>query len=143
MRRRDAIRLMRANLLRRRSAIRQSLDLTRSQLGGPNDHEVFDSVDLALDAEQQEISSQLAEAESSELAQIDVALERMAAGEYGVCDDCGRSIPLTRLQAVPYATLCVNCQHDQEVAGHERGQPASWVVGSERPPMANGNAVGQ
>ena len=141
MRRRDAIRLMRANLLRRRSAIRQSLDLTRSQLHGTNDREVGDSVDFALDAEHHEISSQLAQVESAELAQINVALERMSTGEYGVCDECSRSIPLARLQAVPYATLCIDCQRDQEPPGHEH-QSAGWNLGGERRLMLNGNGVG-
>lgn len=139
MKRRDAIRLMRANLLRRRGALRQSLDLTRSQLCGTNDREVGDSVDFALDAEHHEISSQLAQVESAELTQIDVALERMSTGEYGVCDECCRSIPLARLQAVPYATLCINCQREQERAGHDS---VSWGGGSEHRLMLNGNGVG-
>lgn len=130
MRRRDTIRLTRANLLRRRSAIRQSLDLSRSQLSGTNDRDVGDSVDFALDAEHHEISSQLAQVESAELAQIDVALERMSSGQYGVCDACSRNIPLTRLQAVPYATLCIECQREQERMGHEPHDSASWSGGN-------------
>jgi DnaK suppressor protein len=142
MKRRDAIRLMRANLLRRRSAICQSLDLTRLQLQGANDHEVGDSVDFALDAEHREISSQLAQVESAELAAIDVALERMSAGEYGVCDVCDRNIPLARLQAVPYTTLCVDCQREQEHVGREQHNSANWESVSERRLMFNGNGVG-
>ena len=127
MKRRDAIRLMHANLLRRRSAIRRSLDLTRSQLSGANDREVGDAADFALDAEHHEISSQLAEVESAELAQIDVALERMSSGEYGVCDECRRSIPLGRLQAVPYATLCIKCQREAEREGSGGGADVDWT----------------
>lgn len=114
MRRRDAIRGMRSNLLRRREAICKSLDLSRLQLQASNEQDVGDHVDVALDAEYHELSSQLAEVESSELVQIDVALERIATGDYGVCDDCGRNIPLIRLRAVPYATLCIQCQRGEE-----------------------------
>ena len=141
MKRRDAIRLMRVTLLRRRRAIRQSLDLTRSQLSGTSDREVGDSVDFALDAEHHEISSQLAQVESAELTQIDVALERMSTGEYGVCDECSRSIPLARLQAVPYTTLCIDCQRKQESAGHEHFSE-SWNVTSDQNLTLNGNGVG-
>lgn len=50
----------------------------------------------------------------TELRQVDHALERLDAGEYGVCEDCGEPIPEPRLRAVPYATLCVECAEDEE-----------------------------
>ena len=58
-----------------------------------------DVIDAALDAAQEEISSQLAEVESRELAQIEGALERMREGTYGECDICQGKIPLARLNA--------------------------------------------
>lgn len=44
------------------------------------------------------------------LAQIDAALARMDAGEYGRCERCGREIDPERLEAKPYATMCIECQ---------------------------------
>jgi RNA polymerase-binding protein DksA len=44
------------------------------------------------------------------LGQIDEALAKMDAGTYGTCDRCGKPIPHARLEAIPYATLCVDCQ---------------------------------
>jgi DnaK suppressor protein len=140
MKRRDAIQKMRANLLRRRDAIGKSLDLTRSQLGTVHDCDVGDSVDHALDAEYHEISSQLAEVESTELSQIDVALQRMATGNYGVCDDCGRNIPLARLQALPYATLCIECQRDREADGPSESNTTFLVEPGQNVAMLNGDA---
>jgi DnaK suppressor protein len=141
MRRIDVLRKMRAALLRRREAIRQSLDLARSQLQTTNNREVGDSVDFALDTEYHEISSQLAEVESSELAQIDVGLERMATGDYGVCDDCGRNIPLARLQALPYATLCIACQRSREIVGGA-SDTTFFVEPVRKNLLLNGNGVG-
>ncbi len=43
------------------------------------------------------------------LAQVDYALERMDAGGYGTCERCGADIPVTRLEVLPYTTLCVEC----------------------------------
>ena len=43
------------------------------------------------------------------LAQIDEALERVAAGTYGVCVACGQPIPAGRLEARPSARTCVAC----------------------------------
>ncbi len=40
---------------------------------------------------------------------VDHALERVAAGQYGVCESCGNSIPVERLDVLPHTTLCVTC----------------------------------
>jgi DnaK suppressor protein len=47
---------------------------------------------------------------------IDVALERIEQGTYGECETCGREIGRRRLQALPYATECIECarRRDQE-----------------------------
>ncbi len=44
------------------------------------------------------------------LAQINDALGKLDNGTYGVCDRCGRPIAEARLEALPYATLCIDCQ---------------------------------
>jgi DnaK suppressor protein len=42
------------------------------------------------------------------------ALERLAAGTYGLCEDCGKRIPAARLEANPAAIRCVGCQKQAE-----------------------------
>jgi DnaK suppressor protein len=44
------------------------------------------------------------------IAEIDRALGKIDIGTYGVCEQCGRDIPPARLQALPYAALCVACK---------------------------------
>lgn len=44
------------------------------------------------------------------IGQIDAALERMDAGAYGRCANCGRQINPERMEVKPYATLCIDCQ---------------------------------
>jgi RNA polymerase-binding protein DksA len=44
-----------------------------------------------------------------ELEQIEMALSKIDAGTYGICDRCKKPIAEPRLQALPYATLCINC----------------------------------
>jgi len=46
--------------------------------------------------------------------EIEEALGRLDAGNYGVCEDCGEDIGLARLMASPTASLCVHCQADSE-----------------------------
>ena len=43
------------------------------------------------------------------LSKVEWALAKMDEGTYGICESCGKSIPLARLEALPYATLCVDC----------------------------------
>lgn len=49
-----------------------------------------------------------------DMAQVDRALDRLASGSYGLCDDCHQPIPPKRLEARPTATLCVSCQGKRE-----------------------------
>lgn len=48
--------------------------------------------------------------EQSLLDQVDRALARMEKGTYGVCERCGEPIDYARLEAIPYASLCIRCQ---------------------------------
>ena len=43
------------------------------------------------------------------LGQVDSALAKLENGTYGVCESCGESIPVARLEVLPYATKCVSC----------------------------------
>ena len=52
----------------------------------------------------------------AEIEAIDVALARIATGDYGRCDACGKPIPAARLDAMPTAVVCVSC-----AAALERG----------------------
>lgn len=44
------------------------------------------------------------------LEKVDTALEKLEEGTYGLCDSCGVEINPNRLEALPYASLCLNCQ---------------------------------
>jgi len=60
--------------------------------------------------------SRLSEVQRREILQIDAALARIEAGEYGVCRDCGNDIGARRLSALPYAVLCTECASQLERA---------------------------
>jgi RNA polymerase-binding protein DksA len=51
-----------------------------------------------------------------EIGEIHGALRRIIDGTYGKCLDCGRTIPLVRLRAVPTAAFCVECAREEEAA---------------------------
>ncbi len=54
------------------------------------------------------------------LGQIDTALQRLDTGSYGICTNCGKRIGQRRLQALPYVTLCIDCQSAVEDASMRR-----------------------
>lgn len=47
---------------------------------------------------------------------IQEALQRLDAGEYGICEECGEEIGIERLKARPVTTLCIECKSSQEIA---------------------------
>ena len=93
MTRKQAILNMHDVLIKRRDALRKALAGDLSLLKELSAQTSGDVVDAALDSVQDEISSQLAEVESRELARIENALERMRDGQYGICEGCASSFP--------------------------------------------------
>ncbi|MDP6555940.1 MAG: TraR/DksA family transcriptional regulator [Pirellulaceae bacterium] len=126
MARKEAILNLRQVLLKRRDALRTALAGDLSLLKELREQTSGDVVDFALDSAQDEISSQLAEVESRELAHIEAALESMRDGKYGACEACDKPIPLARLQALPYAVLCIDCQREAEKDGFTGSDIANW-----------------
>jgi DnaK suppressor protein len=129
MARKDAISELRQILIKRRDALRKALAGDLSLLKELRQQTSGDMVDAALDAAHEEISSQLAEVESRELGNIENALERIRDGQYGLCESCDCAIPMARLQALPYATLCINCQREAEKNGASGAGPNQWNRG--------------
>jgi RNA polymerase-binding protein DksA len=70
--------------------------------------------DTASDTYDRELAEGLEEDAERLLAQIDDALARIDAGTYGTCTVCGRPIGEERLEAVPWATLCIEDARKQE-----------------------------
>lgn len=62
--------------------------------------------ETAQEAEITEPYAQLDELERKEVREIDLALNKMGAGVYGLCESCGKPITLKRLQAVPWTRYC-------------------------------------
>jgi len=118
MARSDALLRLHKTLQARRIELRKRLgmelaDLSRGKGGQP----AGDAADAAFDSSGEEIASQLAELEAKELAQVERALRRLKQGTYGQCEHCGTKIPVARLNALPYSTMCIKCQREVETEG--------------------------
>lgn len=117
MARKDSLLRIHQQLMARRDALRKSLKLEIDDLRETGGGGYSDSVDAASDATHHAVSSKLAEFESRELNKIERALQQIRRGAYGTCETCSKKIPMARLNALPYTTLCVNCQQDEERFG--------------------------
>jgi len=80
-----------------------------------------------------------------EIEQIDLALIKMSLGDYGSCESCGDDIAPRRLQAIPWARLCVECARDYEKQHRSLPQmyeaAASGKVPDEYQGLANEQVV--
>ncbi len=124
MARKDTIEKLRKTLVMRREALARAIKGDLSLLSEMHGATTGDVLDIAADTVQDEINSRLLEVESDELLAIDAAIERINDGSYGTCQDCGKPIPLRRLQAVPYVVDCIDCRR----AAEKRSEvgPSGW-----------------
>jgi len=91
-----------------------SLRKSRSEANGDLSSMPIHMADIGSDNYEQEFSLSLMENEGVALAKIQASLEQIENGTYGACEECGAKIPKTRLNAIPYTTLCVKCASQQE-----------------------------
>lgn len=80
-----------------------------------------DFAEQAVERENDEVLDALGESLRGELALIETALSRIERDEYGVCERCGQAIPVSRLEALPYASRCVTCQEGRQTTTNSEG----------------------
>lgn len=102
MTRAAAIDSIKKGLLRRRDEL-LSRSCTTEIVAG-------DDAEIAFAIESNSVESVLIANTTSELNKVDAALQRIVDDNYGVCEQCGQKITVARLQALPYANLCITCQ---------------------------------
>ena len=125
MSRKESIKKLRDQLIRRRDALHRAIEGDLSLLRELHQERTGDVLDAAADTVQDELNSQLIEAESRELGAINEAIARFDAGMYGHCEGCSKPIPLTRLRAIPYAVDCIECRRKEE-RRTTRGGAVAW-----------------
>jgi len=91
-----------------------ALKKSRTEANGDLSSMPIHMADLGTDNFEQEFTLSLMESDSGTLDRIESALERVEDGTYGTCEECGAKIPKTRLNAIPYATMCVKCASQYE-----------------------------
>lgn len=113
----------RALLLEKREAVTAALDNLQRENSRSLEEETGELVsgsadqhlaDTATETVEREIGSTLEEHDERLRVAIDDALRRIEDGTYGKCVNCGAPIPEERLEAMPWATLCIDCKRREE-----------------------------
>ncbi len=128
MARREALLRLHKSLTSRRTEILKKLSDEMDNLRNFKSGDATgDAADVAFEAGSDEMASQLAELDSRELSKIERALVRLKQGTYGLCESCQDKIPVGRLNALPYTTLCIECQREMEqYPNWDDSRSANW-----------------
>jgi DnaK suppressor protein len=90
--------------------VKNSVELNREEASD----EVRDTADFASDFYERELAMGLTETERARLQEVEEALDRLEGGKYGKCETCGNLISPSRLEALPFARLCIECKAKEE-----------------------------
>lgn len=104
----------RANLEQMRKEIQQSIQARLASKRDLEIKDIGDSFDSASEGREQEFGYLMNTRDREKMMKIADALRRLDAGEYGICEECGEPIGVKRLRAMPFATLCLRCQEEEE-----------------------------
>ena len=74
-----------------------------------------DDAGLATSSFATDLAVSTLERERRELREVEVALQKMKEGEYGICENCESPIREVRLRALPWARLCIHCANSSAV----------------------------
>lgn len=108
---------MKAELLRQKEEILTHLIADNEDFKAiVEDIDPKDLVDIAADDIDKKNLEALNTVELKRLKMIDSALARIQNERFGICGECSKLIPAPRLEAIPYAVLCIDCQSKREKA---------------------------
>lgn len=108
---------LRAMLEARRAEILEEIRQARKSGTDANQATYAEVGDLVTASVEKERAFEYSEAGIKALREIDLALEKLEQGTYGICELCGKAISVARLKIMPSATLCLECKAKQEQMG--------------------------
>ncbi len=104
---------VRAWLTLRLAQLTEGLRTSLTELEGDK-HHLADLEEMAADVNVDDVVFEQFRSSGDTIAQIERALERLDAGTYEACEECGSPIGRERLEALPFATQCVACKRHGE-----------------------------
>jgi len=104
---------IRQQLLTRREELNRRVNKLSNSARHIDEPLTPDFSEQAVERQNDEVLEALGDAGHHELVQINRALAHIEAGDYGICDSCGKNIPAERLEILPYSDLCISCAEKQ------------------------------
>ncbi len=101
-------------LLARKTQILKNLNDTAFELNGMRELELNDDGDYAAASVETTVDSAILEQQRKELAEIELALDKIKNGTYGVCEMCEEPIGKARLEVKNFARFCITCREINE-----------------------------
>ncbi|MBN1996556.1 TraR/DksA C4-type zinc finger protein [candidate division KSB1 bacterium] len=110
-------------ILKKREELLKELDYLKDSglnssvkdVSGEHSAYAFHMADQGTDTMEREQQYMFASREGNYLYHLNMALERIEKGDFGVCVSCGKDINPERLEAVPHARLCIKCKSREEI----------------------------
>ncbi|MCF6206770.1 MAG: RNA polymerase-binding protein DksA [Sulfurovum sp.] len=110
----EELEMFKNKLLDRRAQIEKNLTSTTLELKEMRDLELNDEGDYAAASAETMVDSAIMEQQRKELAEIDLALDKIKNGTYGICEMCEEPIGKARLEVKPFARFCITCREINE-----------------------------
>jgi DnaK suppressor protein len=112
----------RQRLIEERKILLDELDWVESNYIGSSQRDSAGEVsghathlaDMGTDSSEMEKAYLIGDTRGGLLEDISEALDKLDNSSYGLCEACGQPVPRDRLEAVPYAKLCLKCKTDEE-----------------------------
>lgn len=109
----EFLKQVRDSLVDERRSLLSMMQSTQQQLAG-RDTGLADLSDIASGGFEDELAIGLMASEAATLEKIDAAIRRIDDGSYGICLDCEKPIPKKRLEFLPFAQRCMECEGNRE-----------------------------
>lgn len=98
----------------RKDQIIKNIAGVADEISGLNELEINDEGDYAAVSSENMVDSMIGSQQETELMEIDLALGKIAAGTYGICEMCEEDIGFARLKVKPHARFCIDCREIAE-----------------------------
>ncbi len=105
-------------LLKRKEQIEKNLSGTFSEMSEMRALDLNDEADYAAVAVETDIDAAIMEQQRKELAEIELALDKIRDGSYGICEMCEDEINVERLRVKNFARFCIACREITEKEHH-------------------------
>ena len=105
-------------LLMRKDQIEKNMHGTFSEMSAMRALDLKDEADYAAVAVETDIDAAIVEQQRKELAEIELALDKIRNGSYGICEMCEDEISTARLKVKNFARFCITCREITEKEHH-------------------------